>query len=342
MTEEITCTEKSVLRLAADLYDIERRSVSVPMSATFWKRGRVTAKQVAERDWTPSGDTDHPYAADADLTISVQTYDDVGPNTKFIIDHDDWKLKGMDSLDAYGDQAEPVLRGLLGGAYHVDHLSDRWGCVILAGEGLPELMGQDEDGLHASICHSIMVSPVDPVEHEEPKRGHRSFERDFCFRVQLTMGDHSISDKVDGSVSLQNAVDTARMLSDRRRDVEKGPMPSDDELLAEIPKKDGFDYDITAAWSLDAFKGGYWLQGTYMVRAWVVLVACSSEGFVRGVDAYTIIHVEDSGAEIDYAWDSDCRWTINRRLSRSQLHAIYPLIADEASIVCTKRKVDYL
>lgn len=344
MTGETCFNASRILRMFYDLHEIRRRRISVPMSATPWKPDTLTAAGVASGGWVPPNIPDDPGGADADLTVSVWSYDDILPRTRFTIGHDDRTLQGMDSLDLYGDQAEPVLRGLLDGAYRIDRLEGAGadGCVILAAGGLPDLIADDEGGDHPDLAHSIMVYPVSGGERERPKRGLPCYDRDFRFRVQLTMNGVFVDDPPDGSQSLAEAVGTARMLGDPRHDVGPLPVPSDEDLLAEIPEvhgEEGWDRRITAAWRLDAFKGGPWDGDKPMVRAWVARVL-SSYRSLSHVRDYTIIHEAGAGAYLDVAWHSDERWTINRRLSRSQLHALYPLLADGTRVVRHRHRAE--
>lgn len=352
MTEEITCIARQLFRLVYDLYDIKTRRVTMPMSATAYQTQEFTAAQVAGQDWTVHSMPVADGQPDTDLTVTIEPYTyelHPGPTTRFTLAHDDRSLQGFDSLDAYGDQAEPVLRGILDGAYQVTRLQGIYGgdsLVVLTAEGLPDLSGMAEDGMQSSLSHSILFSPLDPGEHDDPKTGAVSYERDFSIRVQLTVGGHPISDDTDeddDSTTLGQAVEIARMLAAKDSHPQPAAKPSDEELMAEIHQDEHFDYRMVTSWTLDSFKCGdsHLFRGGWesTVTAWVAMVERSTKLRTQIV-YYTIIHAQGTGSDgMDDAYGTDTRWTIDRRLTRSQLKAIYPLLSTSATVTKTRDEV---
>lgn len=351
MTDNTTCIARQLFRLAYDLYDIKNRRVTMPMSATAYQTQEFTAEQVAGQDWTVTSLPVIDGQADTDLTITVEPYTPElhpGPTTSFTLAHNDRSLRGFDSLDAYGDQAEPVLRGILDGAYRVTRLQGIYGggaLVVLTAEGLPDLSGMAEDGMQISLSHSILFSPLDPGEHDDPKTGKVSYERDFTIRVQLTMGGHPISDDTDeddDSRTLGQAVERASMLAAKDDHAQPAAKPSDEELMAEIPQDERFGYRLVSSWTLDSFECGdsHLFRGGWesTVTAWVAMVERSTK-LRSQIVYYTIIHEQGSGSDgMDDAYGTDNRWTIDRRLTRSQLRAIYPLLSSGAAVTKTREE----
>ncbi len=351
MTNDITCIARQLFRLAYDLYDIKNRRVTMPMNATAYQTQEFTAEQVAGQDWTVTSMPVTDGQADTDLTVTIEPYTyelHPGPTTRFTLAHDDRSLQGFDSLDAYGDQAEPVLRGILDGAYRVTRLQGIYGggaLVVLTADGLPDLSGMAEDGMQSSLSHSILFSPLDPGEHDDPQTGAVSYERDFSIRVQLTMGGYAISDDTDeddDSRTLGQAVESASMLAAKGSRPQPVAKPSDEELMAEIPQDDHFGYRMVSSWTLDSFECGdsYLFRGGWesTVTAWVAMVERSTK-LRSQIVYYTIIHAQGTGSDgKDDAYGTDTRWTIDRRLTRSQLRAVYPLLAAHATVTKTREE----
>ena len=160
------------------------------------------------------------------------------------------------------------------------------------------------------------------------------------------MGGHAISDDTDeddDSTTLGQAVEIARMLAAKDNHPQPAPRPSDEELMAEIHQDEHFDYRMVSSWTLDSFECGdsHLFRGGWesTVTAWVAMVERSTK-LRSQIVYYTIIHAQGTGSDgMDDAYGTDTRWAIDRRLTRSQLRAVYPLLSTGATVTKTRDEV---
>ena len=326
-----------------DLYEIRHRRVAVPLAVQRSRGGRVTGADLWAGDWPPAPIPDDPGAADADLSVVAWDPDGPMPRTEFTIGHDDLSLQGMDSLALYGDQAEPVLRGLLDGSYAIDRLepSPDGGMVVLAAKGLPDLVAEDRGRAFDAYARALAVRMLHPSK-DGPSQARPGPSGGFRLQVQPTIGGVFINDS-PGAMTLERAVDGARTLASlpeaARTALDRLPVPPDGELLEAVPGRPGWDRRITAAWRLDAFWGGEWGGAGYRICAWVAMVAYARGGGPEDAPRpFTVIRRYDGVFdEPGRITRPDAQWTVDARLSRTQLRALCPLLVDGARIVACGR-----
>lgn len=163
------------------------------------------------------------------------------------------------------------------------------------------------------------------VDSEEPYPDHRRKTKQVFTR--------------EGYQALDADAESTLKIADKAPQAEK--MPSDQDILAELPVVEGVKYSIDKVWcvcnsedsSYGIFDGSYHEQMT----AWCVMVKRTKGPFIC-TESFTLIHSQADASGSDDAAIFDRRWTISTELSTKQVMSLYPLLQADIAITQTRGK----
>ncbi|OZG49814.1 hypothetical protein [Bombiscardovia coagulans] len=322
-TTEDTVNTNEFLRLLYDMQDIRDRVVSFPMTLRDDEYPYITVEDADKlgHDKEPIEHVPGVPLYPADVTVTLLPIQGESPKTVFTIKHDAQTVCAPDSLGAYGPEGaiQKIITALLDGTYQYAGVRDmEFTCISLVALGLPDLIAYPQEH------HSYKVYADCGADDTYDMRMY----------LQLTIGGYHMSD--DRTTSLVSEAERALERAASLPQTEK--MPSEQEILAELPASDGVTYTIEKVWRIcDSLYAIF--DGIYEDRmhAWCVM-AKRTKGSFTHTKYYTLIHSYAGAGGGDDAACFDRRWTISSRLSVERVMSLYPLLRAEVAITQTKDK----